>query len=310
MPSLMLLTIFPPPLGAGSTEEEGKESARQLRPLVPKVIQEKAETQPIIRTGRKFTKKEEQLAELAESMGFQIVNTAKMKGELATAIAARMTARTGDFVYQCAVFTLTNMTRWFLDSVLPPEAVAFDTGTMKRWSMLNAAAVNNFLGPFLAAHQEGYTCAGSSRALKTEQHPWVRVIATCYQMHVDFFDMKNADKTSISITYALVDQHGEVHPPKDAKRLEILIEPAQMASIRQQAMSDLVSFQQEGAPLSGGFLRQLGLIDAAMVVEAQQANMTALSSASPASARGRSKKRKSVTVNDSQMWKVAAIVGA
>ena len=127
---------------------------------------EETPTQPItVRMGPKFTKAETELAQLAMHMGFMLIDTAQMKGELASAITARMQAMSGDFVYQIAQFTLTNMTRWFLDSILPEAVVTIETPNMKKWSMLTVDSVNLFLPHFLETYAEGFTVTGCSRRL-------------------------------------------------------------------------------------------------------------------------------------------------
>ena len=86
---------FLPPLGAGDQGEEGNEGARQLRQLVSKEKGETEENAIVERKIRKFTKAENDLLELAISMGFMLVDTNKMKGQLANAIASRLQARSG-----------------------------------------------------------------------------------------------------------------------------------------------------------------------------------------------------------------------
>ena len=149
--------------------------------------------------------------------------------------------------------------------------------------MLNVNAVNSFLQEFLAAHQSGYTVAGCSRAIKTIYHPWIRIIATCYTLILTWYDCPNADKLSVQVTYAIVDQHGELHPPKDFMRNEIALSPATQTAIREQALADIVSFYQMGEPLSAGFLHQLGETAAAMETEAMESNSTGTSTASASS---------------------------
>lgn len=290
-------------------EEEGNKGARQLRNIVVKEEVQQEENHALVPIGPKFNKREGRLATLAMQMGFQIVRTDKMKGLLATAIASRLTARSGEFVYQCTVFSLTNLTLGFLDSVLPESAVCEVTSDMKKWSMLTTSSVNNFLSPFLGRYQEGYCCTGSSRALKTLCHPWIRLVAVCYQLVITFYECKSRDVTSITVTYALLDQNGELHPPKDLNRIEMALDAADSTAIRQQAMADCISFHKMGAPLSGGFLRQMGLDNEAMVVEAMQANAVAESSSSSQGSGGQPKK-KSKTMKAAKVWNVNRIVGA
>ena len=272
----------------------------------------KEKKEPIIVVGPKYTIAQTQLLEMAKDMGFMLVTTDKMKAELFTSIAARMCSRKGEFVYQCSSFTLTNISLEFLRDLMPEEHKEIVCASCMKWQLLTAASVNNFLSPHLSEHAVGYTTAGSSRALKTANHPWIRVIATAYEMGITFYQCTGADKVMVNVSYALVDQHGEVHPPKDLHRREILLQPQTVTAIRQQAMRDVLSLYEMGEPLSAGFLRQLGKENEAQQIEALQSN----SKESPSSSRavrafGSGKKLiPSKTINQSHMFIVESIEGA
>ena len=50
--------------------------------------------------------------------------------------------------------------------------------------------------------------------------------------------------------YALSDESGEVHPPKDSNRNEIALTPQEEHEIRAQVLIDAMAFSQRGIPLS------------------------------------------------------------
>lgn len=241
-----------------------------------------------------------------------IVRTEKLMQDLATGIASRMCARSGDFVYQCSGFNLTNLTPQFLDSVLPHAAIINETRSMKCWQLDQVHQVQTFLGWLLPKHASGYTCAGASRGLKTEKHPWVRVIALVYTMSITWY-AGSPDKTSINLCYALCDQHGELHPPKDQDRNEIWLEPQLEGAIREAALADVNLLYMAGTILAPGFLRQLGRDGEAMVAEALEANLQMLAiqggastSSSVASIAACPKKQK--TIKHASMFNVHSIV--
>ena len=266
--------------------------------------------QPLIHVGPKFTKEKAALMEMAKDLGFTLVTTDKMLADLFTSIAARMCSRKGEFVFQCSCFNLTNISLNLLQEIMPDEHKTIVSPTCMKWSMLTAGPVNLFLSAYLSKHAVGYTTAGSSRALKTDSHPWIRVIATAYQIGVTFYQCLGADKLAVNITYALVDQHGEVHPPKDYLRREIKLRPETVTAIRQQAMVDVLSLYEMGEPLSAGFLRQLGKEEEALQIEALQNNSTSSPSSSPASSSCAGPWRKRAkTINQSHTFKVASIEG-
>jgi len=78
----------------------------------------------------------------------------------------------------------------------------------------------------------------------------------------------------VNFTYALVDETGEVHPPKDANRNEITLTPQEMHEIRAQVLSDAAAFSQNDFPLSAAWLRQLGDEEKAQMTEAMVHNLT------------------------------------
>jgi len=78
----------------------------------------------------------------------------------------------------------------------------------------------------------------------------------------------------VNFTYALVDETGEVHPPKDANRNEITLTPQEMHEIRAQVLSDAAAFSQNDIPLSAAWLRQLGDEEKALMTESMVHNLT------------------------------------
>ena len=71
--------------------------------------------------------------------------------------------------------------------------------------------------------------------------------------------------------YALLDEAGELHPPKDAERRELLLPAATENALRVQVLKDVRSMGKKNYPLSAGFWRQLGEEKKAAEVEAMLA---------------------------------------
>ena len=87
--------------------------------------------------------------------------------------------------------------------------------------------------------------------------------------------------------YALLDENGELHPPKDTDRNEIALTPQEVHEIRAQVVSDALALGEMGMPLSPGWWRQLGDETEAQMAEAMVQNvMTA-----PMTAPGQRKRR-------------------
>jgi hypothetical protein len=87
--------------------------------------------------------------------------------------------------------------------------------------------------------------------------------------------------------YALSDESGEVHPPKDSNRNEIALTPQEEHEIRAQVLIDAMAFSQRGIPLSPAWHRQLGKEPAAQMAEARLHNL----STAPAPAAGKRRRR-------------------
>ena len=74
--------------------------------------------------------------------------------------------------------------------------------------------------------------------------------------------------------YALLDENGELHPPKDSDRNEIALTPEEVHEIRTQVASDALALGEMGMPLSAGWWRQLGNETEAKMAEAMVQNVT------------------------------------
>jgi hypothetical protein len=77
----------------------------------------------------------------------------------------------------------------------------------------------------------------------------------------------------INFTFALVDENGELHPPKDENRIEIALTPQEVHEIRAQVLSDALAFSAMDLPLSAAWLRQLGDETKALTTEAMLHNL-------------------------------------
>lgn len=61
---------------------------------------------------------------------------------------------------------------------------------------------------------------------------------------------RGVSKLHLQFMYALSDESGEVHPPKDSNRNEIALTPQEEHEIRAQVLIDAMAFSQRGIPLS------------------------------------------------------------
>lgn len=62
----------------------------------------------------------------------------------------------------------------------------------------------------------------------------------------------------VNLLFALVDEHGTIHPPKDNHRREMLMSPAFIRSLRAQVHKDATALSTKRVPLSPRWWRQVG----------------------------------------------------
>ena len=139
--------------------------------------------------------------------------------------------------------------------------------------------VASILGPLIS---EMPMCSGASRALKTKSERWSRVIATIYDMEISHVkgSANKVDSTWVNFLYVLMDEDGEMHMPKNPKRVELLLSPSVEAEIRAQVLSDAVSLEMLGVPLASGWLTSMGQVKKAAWVRTLQKNTLASASSS------------------------------
>ena len=97
--------------------------------------------------------------------------------------------------------------------------------------------------------------------------------------------------------YILFDEAGEMHPPKtqtqDGGRAEVGLSPLLEQHMREQVLRDLELMGDRGEPLAPGFLRQLGRVADANILQASLLNeVSATATATTSSASGKKRRLK------------------
>ena len=102
-----------------------------------------------------------------------------------------------------------------------------------------------------------------TKPLQTASEQFVRVLATLLPpmeiSHVVF--PRGVDRIYINLQYILMDQSGELHPPKDNNRNEVAMEPSLEAEMRAKVLVDATALHEKGTPLAPAWLRQVGVDD-------------------------------------------------
>lgn len=208
--------------------------------------------------------------------------------EFATQIATRMRTRRGKHIYQFAGFSLAHFPKELAMQIFAgleeTESTASGTSTWTASTSSQTAALFTSLFAELDA-----SCAGASRAIRKPSETVAHVIATVMP-GAEFSHVARASgpvRLYANFQYTLADGAGELHPPKDPNRIEVVLSAAEEQTIRQQILADAGKIAQAGVRLAPGWWRQLGMEDKALEAEALLTN----SAAQPAPA-AKSKKRK------------------
>ena len=119
-------------------------------------------------------------------------------------------------------------------------------------------------------------CSGASKAFKTASEPVIRVIGTIMPgaviSHVE--QSRGVAKLFINLNYILSDEDGELHPPKDINRLELLLSPEEVSELRSQVATDAYFMGEKGLPLSASWWRQIANEEQALMAEALLHNLS------------------------------------
>ena len=122
--------------------------------------------------------------------------------------------------------------------MLPETFVTLDSESVKIWELNTVKDLQSTLGVMLDEY--GYDSAGISRALSPASQSFILVLATllppCVISHV--VAPRGVDRLYIKLHYVLTDEAGEMHKPKDEKRIEIAIEADVEAAMRAAVLSD------------------------------------------------------------------------
>ena len=201
-----------------------------------------------------------QLFALAAELGYDLTPSTNHMKELALSMLTRMRTRGSKHIYQSAAYHLCNFPRSAIEKVLPETFVTLDSESVKTWEMTTVKDLQSTLG--LMLDEYGYDCAGISRALCPASQSFVLVLATllppCVISHVAA--PRGVDRLYVNLQYVLTDEAGEMHKPKDEKRIEIAIEPDVEAAMRVAVLNDARAMSQNSFKLSPMWLAQIGVV--------------------------------------------------
>ena len=187
-------------------------------------------------------KNTEALVELrasAAALGQVCFSLHKMRKQLGTAIARRMMQRKGGFIYQSVAFSIDNFPLQAAEEIFPSRLVIHTDNSCTTWSAGSQTEVLEMVGSLLCESQ--YACVDAARALKTESQRVVRVISQILPgAEISWVSDSDMERLYVNFHYVLAEENGEVYPPKDKNRREMLIESENMTALRQALMSAIM----------------------------------------------------------------------
>jgi hypothetical protein len=175
----------------------------------------------------------------------------------AKSIAVRLCNRKGKQVYQTVAYNLSLFSRKVAEDLFTSDLLLTSTPpSILTWKATTQLEVSTLLGSLLEKNQP--YCAGATRALKEPMEKHVHVLSTI----IAPLEITWANETLyFNFSFVLSDEAGELHPPKNNDRREILLEPAEETAIRAQILKDAKLMAEWGFPLSKGFLTLIGKTD-------------------------------------------------
>lgn len=213
--------------------------------------------------------------ELALELGYFCTKATSYKVDLAAKIASSLRNRSGSAVYQSVAISIPHIPLEFCFQTFAfaKQELPTTQGTTT-WTVATMDQTTQVFGSVFQAGD--LSCSGASKALKSPSETVARVLATIMPgaviSHVS--KKKGVDVLYINFLFALITEHGELHPPKDPNRNEIALTPQEQHEIRAQALSDAMALSAASAPLSPAWLRQLGQHSKARVAEAEIHNLS------------------------------------
>ena len=285
---------------------ENEAPPRQLRALVATPVPPVQALMPEIPAKERRLK--EQLADM-HSIALALNHTCTPLTQIVFAVgssmASRMCTRGANFIYQLAADTVPLIPRTVVEQWMPAYTLETSTPAKAVWKSGTSSfeALRAMVGPLIS--KGGAYCTGITKGLKSDSERVIRVVATAIpQIEIVTTKRMGMEVLRYEFPYVLATESGELRFPKDGNKIEIAYEPHFEAVMREEILSDIVLLHQQGAPLSPGFLRQIGKNIEADVLEAQllnQAEQTELLEQAPLT--GKKRRRPS-----GKTWTVDCIV--
>ncbi|KAL1530231.1 hypothetical protein AB1Y20_001146 [Prymnesium parvum] len=190
-PTASDLAVLPPSIGSATTTAEPPNSVNRTQEMYRNGNAADMASRKRSRSAKQLTarqtppdprtpflttraQKEAQLLALAIELDVVLMPIKRLVKQLGHAMLSRMCAREGMNVYQTMDFTLPNFPLSAARRILS-AATQMEKGTAT-WKWMTFPAVAAMFGPLF--QECDFICAGSTRALRTDSEPVIRVLAT------------------------------------------------------------------------------------------------------------------------------------
>lgn len=217
-----------------------------------------------------YEEKVAQMVALAKECGFVCEALSKYRHEFLLAISGHLVHRSGANIYQSAGFSIPLFPMTAAKEIFGEANVQTETASCITYNITSMDNLVTFFGGMLS--EAGKLSAGIARALKSESEPFARVLAMLippFQLSVTEM-ARGVSRAYINLMYILVDEHAEIHYPKDNSRREISFSHQEELRFRQQILLEARKLVHQGAPLSSGWLNRLGMPQHALAVQAAE----------------------------------------
>ena len=257
------------PYAGSETAENPTESDSALGLSHPTTLEPKSPEDPSY-TAVKDAK------ELLLARGILTMHNFKQERQMVKEVLRHLAPRIGAGVYQIAsvstpIISKDGMLKTF-SSTTPSQVDGCYV-----WEMATYSAMRGGIAPLLNKFTD-QRAWGLTKPLQKASEKYCRVVATIMPPFEMYLSTGPAmDVMSANFQYALIDEEGEIHPPKDTERREIKMADSETKALKQSVYADLnlMSLDQSTCKLSPKFLRLIGLDAKAAEVEVAEAEAQA-----------------------------------
>ena len=193
----------------------------------------------------------------AHKMGFFLKHQDSFLQEIGLRMATSLRTLGGQFLWQTASFTFRDCPREVLKD-LPPPLKAIDQPLQLQFNADTMTDAAELARPFFALVP---SVCGLTKLITKPSSPAAQQAATVTALTLTWEKPKtrrSPPTLTVDMQFVLSTEHGEIHPPKDADRRELELDPETEATWRRMILSDIKAHAQKGRALAAGYWRQMG----------------------------------------------------